>query len=57
MDELTEKDIDFIKESLNETWYNATRKLERKDLGDIDRQNTLFAQQRAKELLEKLGGL
>lgn len=56
MEKLTAQEIDFIKESLNETWYNATRKLEKKDLGDIERAMIERTQARAKELMQKLGG-
>ena len=50
---LTSSDYIFAVDCLNECWYNANTKLQRKDLGDLDRKFTEQRLNRAKELMEK----
>lgn len=52
--EIEEKDLDFIKSALNAHWYDAYHNLERKDLGDIERENYQYQLENAKRILTTL---
>jgi len=56
MKEITNEDADFIVTALNQMWNDAHEKLQRKDLGDIERKNYEDAKAKSKELMIKLGG-
>lgn len=56
MKKIDPKDIDFIVSALNAYWNDAHYKLQRKDLGDIERQQYEQQRKRSKEIMEKLGG-
>ncbi len=46
--------IDFIISALNAYWFEASQKLDRKDLGDIERQQYEVQLKKSKELMEEL---
>ncbi len=57
MDKLSQSEIDFIIESLNEYWYNAHTQLDNHNnkLGAIQKENLEYIKVRSKELMKKLG--
>jgi hypothetical protein len=53
--DLSEKDIDIIIYSLNETYLDSIKKLRGNDLGDLERKYIETTKERTKELIVKLG--
>lgn len=54
MDNLTFDDKQFVISSLNETYHNATKKLEGNNLGDVERAMLKQTADKAKELILKM---
>lgn len=52
--EFTQSDLYFIQSALNAYWAEAAFTLDRKDLGDIERQNFELQKKRSKELMDKV---
>ena len=55
--ELTKSEISLIVQALNAHWLSAHYAIERKQLGDIERQNYIYQRDKSKELLTKLDDL
>jgi hypothetical protein len=51
------KEKNFLESALNHFWNDAHFNLQRKDLGDIERENYEKQLQKSKEILQKLGCL
>ncbi len=54
MKTITNEDADFIITALNQMWNDAREKLQKKDLGDIERKNYEYAKNKSFELMKKL---
>lgn len=56
LDEVEQEKSDkhFIVSALNNYWFDATTNLERKDLGDLEKEIYLKQQSRAKEIMKKV---
>ncbi len=55
MKEITNEEADFIVTALNQMWNNAHEKLQKKNLGDLERKNYEHEKSKSKELMTKLG--
>ena len=56
MEAITNEEKHLIVSALNAMWHDAHEKLQRKDLGDIERKGCEHAKEKTKNLINKLAG-
>lgn len=55
MEIINEKEKDLVIDAVNQYWHQANNELQKKDLGDIERQNWVVIRIRCGMLLRRLG--